>query len=147
MRRRRSSPMARSSRPSRTPRKHTRTTTEGRARGTGAWHTHGRRHDRGGTTMNRLLIAMMAAALAGTAYARMPFDSNQPSNEEMQKDVQSATGGPSAGASAGLKANELAKKSDTSPVLQTNEEKQQAVAKATGGPSAGAAAGLAAKKS
>ena len=96
--------------------------------------------------MNRLLIGMLAAALATVAYARMPFDANQPSNEQMQKEVQSATGGPSAGAKAGITANELAAKSDTPPALQTNEEKQEAVATATGGPSAGAAAGLAAKK-
>lgn len=96
--------------------------------------------------MNRLLIAMVAASLATVASARMPFDSNQPSNEQMQNEVKAATGGPSTGAAAGLKANELAAKSETPPVLQTNEEKQRAVAKATGGPSTGAAAGLAAKR-
>ncbi len=96
--------------------------------------------------MNRLLIAMMAAALATSAYARMPFDSNQPSNEQMQNEVKAATGGPSTGASAGLKAKELQAKSNTPSALQTTEQKQAAVAAATGGPSAGAAAGLAAKK-
>ena len=96
--------------------------------------------------MNRLLIAMMAAALATSAYARMPFDANQPSNEQMQKEVQATTGGPSTGATAGQKAKELAAQSNTPAVLQTTEERQVAVGAATNIAQAGAAAGKAANK-